>query len=106
MRIDAIWFYCLIVLITGISLCGAITWIQLRRRIASLDWPHKFQHRRTMRRYCKIFLKQKGWDIWPISNVTFELLAKKPPNDIAIAILMEKDYYIRIPDHFVTKLAL
>lgn len=80
-------------------------WIR-RRRILQLDWPERFSNLRKLRRYSAIYLTKNGWLVGPRRDRQAEFIISKPSHSIGVQLLIENEYYSRIPDHFVNSLVL
>ena len=96
------WMWGVAASITGALAYAFLVGRRARRRILSLDWPEKFQSWRKLRRYCRLFLKSRGWDVRTCARpMGAELIARKPPYEVAVQILLNQNFYAHMPWDFL-----
>ena len=76
------------------------------RRIVNLDWPERFKNWQTMSGYCKRFLRHNGWNVRACSSADADMLVSKRPHHLVVNLLIEKDHYPTIPEHFLNRSTL
>lgn len=106
MSSDVIWISAIVVVLAGATAFGTMLRYRVRRRILKLEWPEEFQNWQTMCNYCKRYLRHNGWRVRACMSADADLLASKQPHHMVINVLIKRDYWDRIPDHFVTRSAL
>ena len=56
--------------------------------------------------YSKIFLRKHGWRVRSALSPPADFIINKPSFEAGVTFLVERDYWSRIPDHFLTRLAV
>ena len=75
------------------------------RRILSLNWG-AFSHRSQLIGSSIAFLHAKGWYIHRQGKHDVEFTIRKDSYEMVAAVLINKDWYPKVPDHFLNHLAL